>query len=161
MEIELEPTETEAHQPKMIQPDPTAEKALKLARAALALSVIGLVILGVMLYQTRSALTKITSPGYRKSFKDEVARSVSASLQTQLQALSMKEVELEGKLSESKGTSEKITAIETRLSQFEVELQKNEKLRAKVMAMEFKTQKPKLAPHKPMPLKKPKNKLKR
>lgn len=117
------------------QVDPTAGKALKLAQLGLLLSVLGIGVLGFLYFQGQAALSEMSGDNLKQMIKGEVAGSMK-DLQSQLQTVTEKNLELEVKIIELKGLVDRISALEMKMSQFEVDLQKNASLRGRIAELE-------------------------
>lgn len=134
------------------QVNPDSQKALKLAKLSLLITVLGIGILTYLHFDSKEAISSISTGTFKTTLKNEISGSIQevviAAQQPQIQSLMDKNAELEIKMTELKMQIDKIAELEMKMSQFEVELQKNANLRAKVAELQSKTSKVKAAPAK-------------
>ena len=119
--------------------DPIAKTA-RLAKINLGLTVVGLGILGFLHFSSGSAEEAIANS--KAALKQEIAAEIQESMagaqQPQLQAVVDKSAELEAKVD---GHGAQLTELEMKVSQFQVELDKNASLRNKVAELQASVKK--------------------
>lgn len=144
---------------EIAQAEVTAQKASKLAKVGLCASVFFAVLLGGAqgyLFLENQASTEAAiktqvntvKAALKTEISGEILTQVSSAENPQVQSLSTKDLELEGKISMLETEIGKIAELEIRAGQFQVELDKSANLRAKVSELEhqFKSKKTAAAP---------------